>query len=101
MYKIIALIALVVVIYMTMFYKTPRNKQIDNAIAEIFRTKMRHHKLIVDALENGASDTDHLALLEDKRQEVLSQMVAAEERFGIEIDKENPTEVGPVVVIKR
>jgi len=86
---------------MTMFYKTPRNKQIDSAIAEIFGTKKRHHDLIVQALENGASETDHLALLEDKRREVLSQMEAAEERFGIEIDKENPTEVGPVVVIKR
>ena len=101
MYKIIALIVLVVVIYMTVFYKTPRNKEIDNAIAEIFSTKKRHHDLIVQALENGASDADHLALLEDKRQEVLSQMEAAEERFGIEIDKQNPTEVGPVVVIKR
>ena len=101
MYKIIALIVLVVVIYMTIFYKTPRNKQIDNAIAEIFGTKKRHHDLIVQALENGASETDHLSLLEDKRQEVLSQMEAAEERFGIEIDKQNPTEVGPVVVIKR
>lgn len=101
MYKIIALIVLVVVIYMTVFYKTPRNKEIDNAIADIFGTKKRHHDLIVQALENGASDADHLALLEDKRQEVLSQMEAAEERFGIEIDKQNPTEVGPVVVIKR
>ena len=98
---IIVLAVISVAVYLRFFFKTARDRDIDKAIQEIFDIKRRHHDLIVQALSDGASETQHLSLLEDKRSEVLAKMESVEEKFNIEIDKTAPTEVGPVKVIRR
>jgi len=98
---VIALAVIAVAVYIRFFFKTSRDRDIDKAIQEIFDIKRRHHDLIVKALDDGASETQHISLLEDKRSEVLAQMELVEDKFSIEIDKTAPTEVGPVKVIRR
>jgi len=93
-------IAVLAVAYISLS-KTPRDKAIDKAVMGVFKIKMRHHNLIVKALEDGATEAEHIALLEEKRVEVLEAMRRVEEEFNIVIDKNNPTEVGPVVVLER
>ena len=98
---ILGVILVVSVIYLKFFSKKPRDKEIDKAIQGIFEIKKRHHDLIVKALEDGISEVEHIALLEDKHDEVLAKMEEVEVKYNIEIDKSAPTEVGPVVVLRR
>lgn len=98
---IIGLVLVVSVIYLKFFAKKSRDKEIDKAIQGILEIKKRHHDLIVKALDDGASEIEHIAMLEDKRDEVIAKMEEVEDKFNIEIDKTSPTEVGPVVVIRR
>ena len=99
---VVAVLALVVIAwYMSMHRKSPRDVAIDKAVKRIFGIKRRHHDKIVDALEGGASEEQHIAMLEEKRQEVLHAMEQAESKYDIVIDKTNPTEPGPVVVLQR
>ena len=102
--KVAVVVVIAVVVLAAVFLrpsKSPRDRAIDKAVMGVFKIKMRHHNLIVDALENGASEAQHILLLEDKRDEVLAAMIKVEQEFNIVIDKNNPTEVGPVVVLQR
>ena len=96
---------LIVVLVISIVYKnrnkSERDVRIDMAIKNIHGIKMKHHAIIVDALENGASTSDHETLLESKRIEVLAAMEAAEISLDIVIEKSDPTEPGPVVVLDR
>jgi len=98
----VTLIVLLIVAYLVKkaFFKSPRQMEIEKALADILKVKMRHHNLIVKRLEEGATDEEHRSLLEEKELDVLSEIEAAEKSLDIEINKENPTEVGPVVLIK-
>ena len=99
---VVAVLALAVIAwYMTMYRKSPRDVAIDKAVKHIFGIKRRHHDKIVDALEGGASEEQHIAMLEEKRREVLQAMEQAENKYGIVLNKNNPTEPGPVVVLER
>lgn len=99
---VVAVLALVVIAwYMSMHRKSPRDVAIDKAVKRIFGIKGRHHDKIVDALEGGASEEQHIAMLEEKRRDVLQAMEQAESKYDIVIDKTNPTEPGPVVVLQR
>jgi len=101
----IELLVVVVFILSTMYAiwkgKNKSRPEVKKAVADIFAIKKKHHDRIVLALENGASESEHLSLLEEKRIEVLAAMEEAEVRLSIVIDKENPTEPGPVVVLKQ
>lgn len=77
----------------------PRDVAIDKAVKRIFGIKRRHHK-VVEALEGGASEEQHIATPEGKRRDVLRAAEEAESKYGFVIDKTNPTEPGPVVVLK-
>lgn len=81
--------------------KNKSRPEVKEAIDAIFAIKKDHHDRIVLALENGASESEHLSLLEEKRIDVLAAMEEAEVRLSIVIDKKNPTEPGPVVVLKQ
>lgn len=81
--------------------KKKSRPEVKKAIDDIFAIKKKHHDRIVLALENGASESEHLSLLEEKRIEVLAAMEEAETRLSIVIDKKNPTEPGPVVVLEQ
>ena len=104
-YKSKVVLFLIVVIVISIVYKSmnksERDVRIDMAIKNIHGIKMKHHAIIVDALENGASTSDHETLLESKRIEVLAAMEAAEISLDIVIEKSDPTEPGPVVVLDR
>ena len=50
---------------------------IDKAVKGIFGIKKRHHDKIVDALEAGASESEHIAMLDEKRRDVLQAMQEA------------------------
>ena len=63
-----------------------------------YRTKQNDGRKVE---ENGASTSDHETLLESKRIEVLAAMEAAEISLDIVIEKSDPTEPGPVVVLDR
>ena len=80
--------------------KSPRQKEIEKELGDILKIKMRHHDLIVKELENGADEERHTALLAEKEAEVLEAIDVAEKKLDIEINKENPTQVGPVKLIK-
>lgn len=103
----IALVAVIVLaiiaIYMTkrMAKKSQRDRDIDAAIEAIFEIKKYHHDKIVDALEEGASESEHVAMLDQKRRDVVQAIEETERNFGIVIDKSEPTEPGPVVVLER
>ena len=97
----VILLLAVAALYMTMPRKSPRDMEIDRAVKMIFGIKKRHHDYIVDALEGGASEAQHVAMLDEKRRDVLQAAQEAEATFGIVIDKSNPTEPGPVVVLER
>jgi len=92
---IIVIVALIVAIvaYKKMSKKkqTPRQKQVEGAIAQVFTVKMHHHDLIVAALEGGATESDHTDLLEDKRIAVLAIIDEMEAEFGVVFDKTGPT----------
>ena len=98
----VALVILIVVAFLIKrkFMKSPRQIEIEKALGEILKIKMRHHDLIVKALENGASDEEHQSLLDEKETEVLAAIDSTEKELNIEINKEDPTRVGPVKLIK-
>ena len=98
----VALVILIVVAFLIKrkFLKSPRQVEIEKALGEILKIKMRHHDLIVKALENGASDEEHQSLLDEKEAEVLAAIDFSEKELNIEINKEDPTRVGPVKLIK-
>ena len=98
----VALVILIVVAFLIKrkFLKSPRQVEIEKALGEILKIKMRHHDLIVKALENGASDEEHQSLLGEKEAEVLAAIDSTEKELNIEINKEDPTRVGPVKLIK-
>ena len=104
--KILAGVSLLVVLLVVAFLvkrkfmKSPRQMEIQKALGDILKIKMRHHNLIVEALKDGATDQEHTALLAAKEIEVLAAIDVAEKELDIEINKENPTEVGPVKLIK-
>ena len=104
-YKSKVVLFLIVVIVISIVYKSmnksERDVRIDMAIKNIHGIKMKHHAIIVDALENGASTSDHETLLESKRIEVIAAMEEAEISLDIVIEKSDPTEPGPVVVLDR
>lgn len=105
----IALVAVIVLaivsIYKTrgnrMAKKSARDAGIDEAIKAIFAIKKYHHDKIVDALEEGASESEHVEMLDQKRRDVIQAMEETERNFNIVIDKNDPTEPGPVVVLSR
>ena len=78
-----------------------RDAEIDSAIEAIFEINKYHHDRIVDALEEGASESEHLEMLNQKKRDVLQAMRETERNFDIVIDKRDPTEPGPVVVLER
>ena len=98
----VALVILIVVAFLIKrkFMKSPRQIEIEKALGEILKIKMRHHDLIVKALENGASDEEHQSLLDEKETEVLAAIDSTEKELNIEINKEDPTRVGPVKLVK-
>ena len=98
----IALIVLLVVAFFIKkkMSKTPRQMEIEKALKEILKIKMGHHDKIVKALEDGASEEEHTALLNEKEADVLSAIDEVEKELDIVINKENPTEVGPVRLVK-
>lgn len=103
--KVVLFLIAVLVIY-TIYKNKNKNKserdvRIDMAIKNIHGIKMKHHAIIVDALDKGASPSDHETLLESKRIEVIAAMEAAELSLDIVIEKSNPTIPGPVVVLDR
>jgi len=81
--------------------ESPRDKEVREAIQEVFKVKQFHHKLIVDALEAGATPSDHEELLEDKRIDVLAIMDKKELESGIVFDKSDPTKVRMPIVLER
>lgn len=97
------LVLVIAAIYMTkrMPKKSQRDREIDAAIKAIFEIKKYHHDKIVDALEEGASESEHVAMMDQKRRDVIQAMDETERNFGIVIDKNDPTEPGPVVVLER
>lgn len=97
----ISLLVLIIVVFMLKRKspETPRQMEIKKALGEILKIKMRHHDLIVKALEDGASEQDHTVLLAAKEKEVLDAIDVKEKELGIVIDKENPTEQGPLKLI--
>ncbi len=101
----IALVAIVVVavtvIYLTMQKNSPRDDAIDAAIEAIFAIKKYHHDMIMEALEEGASESEHLDMLDQKRRDVIQAMEETEKNFGILIDKDDPTGPGTVMVLSR
>ena len=104
-YKSKVVLFLIVVLVISIVYKnrnkSERDVRIDMVIKNIHGIKMKHHAIIVEALDNGASPSDHETLLESKRIEVLAAMEAAEISLDIVIEKSDPTEPGPVVVLDR
>lgn len=97
---VVALLVLATV-YAVAFRKTPRDRAIDAAVKHVFGVKKAHHDRIVNALRDGATEDEHIALLEEKRKDVLEAAVEAENAHGIVIDKSEPTTPGPITVIKR
>lgn len=105
----IALVAVIVLVIVTIYTtrgksmakKSTRDADIDAAIEAIFAIKKYHHDKIVDALEEGASESEHVAMLDQKRRDVIQAMEETERNFNIIIDKNDPTEPGPVVVLSR
>lgn len=99
---LIAVIALAIAtIYMTKPKRSHRDADIDAAIEAIFAIKKYHHDKIVEALEEGASESEHVAMLDLKRRDIIQAMEETERNFNIVIDKNDPTEPGPVVVLSR
>jgi len=81
--------------------ESPRDKEIRGAIEEVFKVKQFHHKRIVDALEAGATPSDHEKLLEYKKFDVLAAMEKNEMDLNIVFDKSDPTKVRMPIVLKR
>lgn len=81
--------------------KPTRDAGIDEAIEAIFAIKKYHHDRIVDALGEGASESEHAEMLDQKRRDVIQAMEETERNFNIVIDKNDPTGPGPVVVLSR
>ena len=99
--SIVSLVIIIVGFFMAKkMMKSPRQKEIEKELGDILKIKMRHHDLIVKALEDGADEEKHTELLAEKEAEVLAAIDVAEKKLDIEINKENPTEVGPVKLIK-
>ena len=82
-------------------FKSHEDTLIDCAVSVIQTLKRKHHDIIIEALENGADDKEHIRLLSVKREEVLAAMNEAEQRLNIVFDKEDVTEPGPVEIIER
>jgi len=82
------------------FFKSPRELEIEKALDTIFQVKKDHHDKIVIALENGATEETHKALLEEKSVDVLKSIDEAEKLLNIVIDKTEPTKPGPPKLIK-
>lgn len=99
---LVAVIALAIAaIYITKPKKSHRDAEIDAAIEAIFAIKKYHHDKIVEAFEEGASESEHVAMLDQKRRDVIQAMEETERNFNIVIDKNDPTEPGTVVVLSR
>lgn len=98
---ITVIIITTVVIYLSAIKKSPRDAAIDRAVRRIFDIKRKHHDKIVKALEEGASESEHVAMLDQKRRDVIQAAEEAERNLNIVIDKEDPTEPGPVTVLER
>ena len=99
--SIVSLVMIIVGFFMAKkMMKSPRQKEIEKELGDILKIKMRHHDLIVKALEDGADEETHTALLAEKEAEVLAAIDVAEKKLDIEINKENPTAVGPVKLVK-
>lgn len=94
-------VVIVVVAYYKFLHRSPRDRQIDMAVKHIFDIKKGHHDKIVKALKNGASESDHIDLLEEKRIAVLEAITESEQNLNIVIDKKEPTTPGPIVVLER
>lgn len=100
--SVVAFLVIVIVGFLVAkkMMKSPRQKEIEKELGDILKIKMRHHDLIVKELENGADAEKHTTLLSEKESEVLAAIDVAEKKLDIEINKENPTQVGPVKLIK-
>jgi len=81
--------------------ETPRDREVREAVEAVFKVKQFHHKRIVDALNDGATPSDHEKLLEYKKFDVLAIMEEKELDFGIVFDKSDPTKVRMPIVLKR
>ena len=105
--KLQILIAVAIVLVLVASYKlmkpkkSARDMAIDSAVKDAFAVKAGHHDLIVAALDAGATRDEHTALLENKERDVLAAIDIVEKEFGVVIDKRNPTQVGPIVVLER
>lgn len=92
---------LILTLVNSLICKSPRQLAIDEAVMGVNKLKMKHHKIIVDALKNGATEEDHLVLLETKRFEVTQLMLEVEAELNIVFDKEDVTRERPVVVLEQ
>lgn len=98
---VLFIILLVAYYYYKFLHRSPRDRQIDTAVKHIFDIKKGHHDKIVKALKDGASESEHVDLLEEKRISVLEAIAESEQNLKIVIDKTEPTVPGPIVVLER